>query len=193
MLERRTVVAGAAALTLLIGARQLSAARYTGPGVTDTEIRIGNTMAYSGSSAAYGEQGIAEAAYFDMINQQGGINGRKIRYLSRDDDLTAAKTVELTRQLVEQDDVLLMFGVLGSATNHSVRAYLNKRKVPQLFVPPAPVFGATTSTSRGPWARRQVISSNRTRSPHTFVASDPRARSRSCMKTPISGAMRPLD
>jgi branched-chain amino acid transport system substrate-binding protein len=113
--------------------RGVRAARYTGPGVSETEIRIGNTMAYSGNSAPYGATGIAEAAYFDMINAQGGVNGRKIKFLSRDDALTAAKTVELTRQLIEQDDVLAMFSILGSATNHSVRAYLNQRRIPHLF------------------------------------------------------------
>jgi len=131
-LTRRYLIAAAGAATL-VGARRAHAARYHGPGVTDTEIRIGNTMAYSGNSAPYGSTGIAEQAYFDMINTQGGINGRKIRFLSRDDALTAAKTVELTRQLVEADDVLAMFSILGSATNHSVRAYLNQRQVPQLF------------------------------------------------------------
>jgi branched-chain amino acid transport system substrate-binding protein len=133
MLNRRRFIAAGAAAAALGVARRVRAARYTGPGVTETEIRVGNTMAYSGNSAPYGSTGIAEAAYFDKINRQGGVNGRKIRFLSRDDALTAAKTVELTRQLVEQDDVLLMFSILGSATNHSVRAYLNQRQVPQLF------------------------------------------------------------
>jgi branched-chain amino acid transport system substrate-binding protein len=96
------LIAAAAATTMVIAARQSSAARYRGLGVSDIEIRIGNTMAYSGSSAPYGEPGIAEAACFDMINHEGGVNGRNIRYLSRDDSLTATKTVELTRQLVEQ-------------------------------------------------------------------------------------------
>lgn len=129
---RRRFIAATLATAALTPIR-VRAARYTGPGVGETEIRIGNTMAYSGNSAPYGAQGIAEAAYFDKVNREGGINGRTIKFLSRDDALTAAKTVELTRQLVEQDDVLCMFGILGSATNHSVRAYLNQRKVPQLF------------------------------------------------------------
>jgi len=123
----------AAATATAVAARPVRAARYSGPGVSETEIRIGNTMAYSGNSAPYGSTGIAEAAYIDKVNREGGVNGRKIKFLSRDDALTAARTVELTRQLVEQDDVLCMFGILGSATNHSVRAYLNQRKVPHLF------------------------------------------------------------
>ncbi|HEX4112800.1 MAG TPA: ABC transporter substrate-binding protein, partial [Stellaceae bacterium] len=133
MLNRRHFIATAAAAAMLGAARRVRAARYSGPGISDNEIRIGNTMAYSGNSAPYGSTGIAESAYFDMINAQGGVNGRKIKFLTRDDALTAAKTVELTRQLVEQDDVLAMFSILGSATNHSVRAYLNQRQVPQLF------------------------------------------------------------
>jgi branched-chain amino acid transport system substrate-binding protein len=129
---RRRFIAASVSAAAVTPVR-VRAARHTGPGVTETEIRIGNTMAYSGNSAPYGSTGIAEGAYIDKINHEGGINGRKIKFLSRDDALTAAKTVELTRQLVEQDDVLCMFGILGSATNHSVRAYLNQRKVPQLF------------------------------------------------------------
>jgi branched-chain amino acid transport system substrate-binding protein len=132
-LNRRRFIAAAAATATFGVARHARAARYTGSGIGETEIRIGNTMAYSGNSAPYGSTGIAESAYFDMINARGGINGRKIKFLTRDDALTAAKTVELTRQLVEQDDVLAMFSILGSATNHSVRAYLNQRQVPQLF------------------------------------------------------------
>ena len=127
-LTRRRLIASAAATAAVPAPRRVRAARYTGPGVSETEIRIGNTMAYSGNSAPYGVTGISEAAYFDKINRHGGINGRKIKFLSRDDALTAAKTVELTRQLVEQDDVLAIFSILGSATNHSVRAYLNQRK-----------------------------------------------------------------
>ncbi len=149
MLHRRRFIASAAATVAVTAPRLVRAARYTGPGVSETEIRIGNTMAYSGNSAPYGVTGISEAAYFDMINRQGGINGRTIKFLSRDDALTAAKTVELTRQLVEQDNVLAMFSILGSATNHSVRAYLNQRRVPQLFC--ASAAGIWGDYEHWPW------------------------------------------
>ena len=105
-----------------------------GPGVSDTEIKIGNTMPYSGPASAYGTIGKAEAAYFNMINEQGGINGRKINFISRDDGYSPPKTVELVRKLVEEDQVLLIFNMLGTPPNTAIQGYLNDNKVPQLFV-----------------------------------------------------------
>jgi branched-chain amino acid transport system substrate-binding protein len=102
--------------------------------VTDTEIRVGNFMPYSGSLEIFGQIGKAEAAYFDMINDRGGINGRKIRFLSYDDLSDAANALDLTRILVETDNVLLMFGSFGTPGNLAVRKYLNEKQVPQLFV-----------------------------------------------------------
>ena len=110
-----------------------------GPGVTDTEIRVGNTMPYSGPLSAYATVGKAEAAYFQMINDQGGINGRKLKFISLDDSFSPPKTVEQTRRLVEEEDVLLIFSGFGTATNSAVQKYLNERHVPQLFL----VSGAT--------------------------------------------------
>ena len=104
------------------------------PGASDTEIRIGQTMPYSGPASAYGTLGKAEAAYFRKVNDEGGINGRKIVFISLDDGYSPPKTVEATRRLVEQDQVLLMFGSLGTPSNTAVHAYLNARKVPQLFI-----------------------------------------------------------
>ena len=98
------------------------------------EIRIGQTMPYSGPLSGFGGIGRAEEAYFAMINAEGGINGRKIKFISLDDAYSPPKTVEQTRKLVEQDDVLLMFGSLGTATNSAVHRYLNNKGVPQLFV-----------------------------------------------------------
>ncbi|MGY4479645.1 ABC transporter substrate-binding protein [Bradyrhizobium sp. USDA 3364] len=103
-------------------------------GVTDTEIRIGNVMPYSGTLDVFGQIGKAEAAYFEMINERGGINGRKIRFMSYDDLSDASNATDLTRILVETDNVLLMFGSFGSPGNLAVRKYLNERQVPQLFV-----------------------------------------------------------
>ena len=105
-----------------------------GPGVTDTEVKIGNIMPYSGPASAYGVIGKAEAGYFAMINDQGGINGRKINFISRDDGYSPPKTLEMARQLIERDQVLLLFNPLGTPTNTAIRDYMNEQKVPQLFV-----------------------------------------------------------
>ena len=148
-LSRRRIIAAGVAAAALGSGRPARAARYRGPGVSETEIRIGNTMAYSGNSAAYGATGLAERAYFAMINRQGGINGRQITFLTRDDELLPAKTVELTRQLVEQDDVLLMFSILGAATNRAVRGYLNDRRIPHLFC--ASAVGLWSDYRNFPW------------------------------------------
>ncbi len=105
-----------------------------GPGATDTEIKIGQTMPYSGPASAYGVIGKAEAAYFRMVNDNGGIGGRKINFISLDDGYSPPRTVEQTRKLVEQDGVLLDFSALGTPTNTAIRKYMNMRKVPQIFV-----------------------------------------------------------
>jgi branched-chain amino acid transport system substrate-binding protein len=122
-----------AACLVLASGLAYSASQY-GSGVTDTEIKIGNTMPYSGPASAYGAIGKANAAYFAMINDQGGINGRKIKFISRDDSYSPPKTVELVRELVEEEQVLLLFDALGTASNTAIQAYLNDNKVPQLFV-----------------------------------------------------------
>jgi branched-chain amino acid transport system substrate-binding protein len=103
-------------------------------GATDTEIKIGNIMPYSGPLSAYGVSGRTEAAYFRKINAEGGINGRKIRFISYDDAYTPPKTVEQARKLVESDEVFLIFGALGTPTNTAIQKYMNAKKVPQLFV-----------------------------------------------------------
>ena len=104
------------------------------PGATDTEIKIGQTMVYSGSLSAYGTIGRSETAYFKMINDQGGINGRKINFISVDDAFSPPKTVEQIRRLVEQEEVLFIFQSLGTAPNTAIQKYLNAKKMPQLFV-----------------------------------------------------------
>uniref|UniRef100_A0ABS3M9Q9 ABC transporter substrate-binding protein n=1 Tax=Bradyrhizobium quebecense TaxID=2748629 RepID=A0ABS3M9Q9_9BRAD len=103
-------------------------------GATDTEIRIGNLMPYTGALEIFGQIGKAEAAYFEMINERGGIGGRKIRFMSYDDLSDVSNAMDLTRILVETDNVLLMFGSFGTPENLAVRKYLNERQVPQLFV-----------------------------------------------------------
>jgi branched-chain amino acid transport system substrate-binding protein len=110
------------------------AAAENAPGVTATAIKIGNTMPYSGPGSAYGAIGKADAAYFQMINEQGGVNGRKIDFITLDDGYSPPKTVEQTRRLVEQDEVAFIFNGLGTPTSSAVQKYLNQKKVPQLFV-----------------------------------------------------------
>src|SRR5450631_1301155 len=103
-------------------------------GASDTEIKIGNIMPYSGPLSAYGVIGRTEAAYFGKINAEGGINGRKITFISYDDTFSPPKTVEQARKLVESDEVLLIFQSLGTPTNTAIQRYMNAKKVPQLFV-----------------------------------------------------------
>jgi branched-chain amino acid transport system substrate-binding protein len=133
MITRRTFVqSSAAAAAFAAGAG--SALADNAPGVTDTEIKIGQTMPYSGPASAYGVIGRTEAAYFKMINDQGGINGRKINLISLDDAYSPPKTVEQVRRLVEDEKVAFTFQTLGTAPNLAIRQYLNDNKVPQLFV-----------------------------------------------------------
>ncbi|KAA0076906.1 branched-chain amino acid ABC transporter substrate-binding protein [Tardiphaga sp. P9-11] len=104
------------------------------PGASDTEIKVGNIMPYSGPASSYASIGKSEAAYFRMLNDQGGINGRKINFISYDDAYSPPKTVEQARKLVESDEVLLIFNPLGTATNSAIQKYMNIKKVPHLFV-----------------------------------------------------------
>jgi len=103
-------------------------------GASDTEIKIGNIMPYSGPASAYAAIGKTEEAYFAKVNAEGGINGRKVKFISYDDGYSPPKTVEQARKLVESDGVLLIFGSLGTSTNGAIRKYMNEKKVPQLFV-----------------------------------------------------------
>ena len=118
---------------LLLPARPAHAKSY-GPGVSDTEIKIGSTMPYSGPAAFFGTTGRVASAYYKMINDRGGVNGRKINSISLDDGFSPPKAVELVRRLVEQDEVLGIFGSLGTPTNVATRRYLNDHKVPQFFI-----------------------------------------------------------
>src|SRR5260221_3904998 len=104
------------------------------PGATDTEIKIGNIMPYSGPASAYATIGKTEAAYFNKLNSEGGINGRKINFISYDDAYSPPKAVEQARKLVESDDVLLIFNPLGTPSNSAIQKYMNAKKVPQVFV-----------------------------------------------------------
>jgi branched-chain amino acid transport system substrate-binding protein len=130
---RRFLVAAAILGAIAAAANAAAEPRY-GPGVTDTEIKIGNTNPYSGPASAYGTIGRAIQAYFDKINAEGGVNGRKIDFISLDDGYSPPRTVEQVRKLVEQEQVLLIFNSLGTPTNSAIHQYLNAKQVPQLFV-----------------------------------------------------------
>src|SRR6266550_8941404 len=103
-------------------------------GATDTEVKIGNIVPYSGPASAYGIIGKSEEAYFRMINENGGINGRKIKFISYDDAYSPPKAVEQVRKLVESDEVLLILSAMGTASNSAIHKYLNAKKIPQLFI-----------------------------------------------------------
>src|ERR1700756_5441509 len=123
----------ALALALATSTAGFAQNRYD-TGASDTEVKIGNIMPYSGAISSYSVIGKTEAAYFNKINAEGGINGRKIKFISYDDGSNPAKTVEQARKLVEGDEVLLIFQSLGGSMNIAIEKYLNDRKVPQLFV-----------------------------------------------------------
>jgi branched-chain amino acid transport system substrate-binding protein len=136
-LTRRTILTAAPALAFggpLVTARAARAAKQYGPGVTDTEIKIGNTGPYSGPASSYGTIPKSMAAYYRMVNDQGGVNGRKITFISYDDGYTPPKTLEMTRKLVEQEQVLAIASPLGTPTNSAIWHYMNEKKVPQLFI-----------------------------------------------------------
>jgi branched-chain amino acid transport system substrate-binding protein len=134
------IISGLATAT----ANPLAAQKKCGLGASDTEIKIGNMMPYSGPLSAYSIIGKTEAAYFDKINSEGGVKGQKIRFISYDDGFSPPKTFEQARKLVEDDQVLLIFQSLGTPTNAAIQKYMNQKKVPQLFV-------ATGATRFGDW------------------------------------------
>jgi len=128
------VLATVATLCISTGVFPASAEKKFGPGVSDIEIKIGQTMPYSGPLSAASVIGKSESAYFRMINEKGGINGRRVNFISLDDGYSPPKTLEQTRRLVEQDDILAIMGSFGTPPNAAIQAYLNERGVPQLFI-----------------------------------------------------------
>ena len=131
---RRKTITGFFAASLILAGSSVFAGGPYGPGVSDTEIKVGQTMPYSGPASAYGTIGKTEAAYFRMVNDMGGVNGRKINLISLDDGYSPPKTVEQTRQLIEREQVAFIFGTLGGVTNLATRQYLNENRIPQLFL-----------------------------------------------------------
>src|SRR5438309_2276672 len=123
-----------ALLGIALASTPASAQKKYDTGATDTEIKIGNIMPYSGPASPYGVIGKTEAAYFNKVNAAGGVNGRKINFISYDDGYSPPKTVEQARKLVESDEVLFIFNSLGTPPNSAIHKYMNSKKVPQLFV-----------------------------------------------------------
>jgi branched-chain amino acid transport system substrate-binding protein len=128
------LLASAAALAIGLAAAPAGAQKAYDEGATDTEIKVGHTNPYSGNASAYGVIGKTIEAYFKMVNENGGINGRKINFITYDDGYSPPKTVEMVRKLVEEDKVLLLFNTLGTPPNTAIHKYMNAKKVPQLFV-----------------------------------------------------------
>jgi branched-chain amino acid transport system substrate-binding protein len=134
MSQRKILLLASILLGVSVGVHPATAQKKYGPGVSDTEIKIGNIMPYSGPLSAYALIGRTEAAFFKKLNDEGGINGRKINFISYDDAFSPPKTVEQARKLVESDEVLLIFQSLGTPTNNAIQKYMDLKKVPQLFV-----------------------------------------------------------
>src|SRR5215469_13822855 len=133
-MKRRIGIATLAAAWLVLAQGIASAAGTYDPGASDTEIKLGNTWAYSGPVSATSPIARQMAGYFAMINDQGGVNGRKIKFISLDDGYSPPKTVEQVRKLVEEDQVLLLFSTIGTPSNTAIQGYLNDNKLPHLFI-----------------------------------------------------------
>jgi branched-chain amino acid transport system substrate-binding protein len=162
----RRVAAFSTAFILLAatGSSALAQKKYD-IGATDTEIKIGNIMPYSGAASAYGVIGKTEEAYFRKINAEGGINGRKINFVTYDDAYTPPKTVEQARRLVESDEVLLIFNSLGTPPNTAIQKYMKRCRSCSLL--PAPPSGTTRRSFPGPWAGSPTTRASRSSTPST--------------------------
>ena len=147
-IRRSTLIGGVSAAALRVG-RSRARRRSTIPAPRDTEIKLGHTNPYSGPLSAYGVIGQAIKAYWNKVNDEGGINGRKINFITYDDGYDAAKTVEMVRKLVEEDQVLATFHLLGTPTNTAIHKYLNRRRCRSSSSPPARRSGA--SPKNFPW------------------------------------------
>ena len=132
--SRRMLLGGASAMALATASGASAGQKKYDDGASDSEIKVGHTCPYSGPASAYGVNGKAIVAYWDMVNDTGGINGRKVKCISLDDGYSPPKTVEMVRQLVEQEKVLCTCNTLGTACNTAIHKYMNQKKVPQLFV-----------------------------------------------------------
>ena len=132
-LKTLSLIAAAGLASLVLSGTALAQKKYD-VGATDKEIKLGHINPYSGPASSYGAIGKSIGAYFDKVNAEGGVNGRKINFITLDDGYNPAKTVEQTRKLVEQEEVLLLFQTLGTPPNSAIHKYMNDKKVPMLFV-----------------------------------------------------------
>jgi ABC-type branched-subunit amino acid transport system substrate-binding protein len=139
-----------AAVVSVLAHSAFAADKKYDPGASDTEIKLGQTIPYSGAGSLYGVIGRTQAAYFQMLNELGGINGRKINFMSLDDAYSAPKAVEATRRLAEQDEVLALFGSLGTAPQSAVQKFPTARRSRSCCSTPAPRAGITRKSSSGP-------------------------------------------
>ena len=180
-LARRNLLKGAAATTaaLLLGKPAIAQSKK--------EIIIGNIDAYSGPAAVYSAIGRTPGAYFKMINEQGGINGRMIKYITYDDAYSPAKTVEQARKLVEGDEIDVLFSPLGAPTNSAIMKYMNLKKVPQLFIASGGTKFGDHKNFRTPWASCPAIRSRGGHSRNMFSRHSPMPKSVSFIKTTTSG------
>jgi branched-chain amino acid transport system substrate-binding protein len=149
MITRRFLLQSAAAAAAYFAEAFRAARAENAPGITESEIKIGQTMPYSGPASAYGVIGRTEAAYFKMINEQGGVNGRKITLISLDDAYSPPRTVEQVRRLVEQEHVAFLANTLGTAPNAAIRQYLNDKRCRSSSSRLVPQCSPTLSTTRG--------------------------------------------
>jgi branched-chain amino acid transport system substrate-binding protein len=157
---------GGASAALLASPAVLAQKKYD-EGASDTEIKIGNTNPYSGPASAYAAIGKTIDTYFKVVNEAGGVNGRKIKFISLDDGYVPSKTVELVRQMVEGDKIFALFQSLGTPCNTAIHKYMNQKKVPQLYVATGASKWGDPQHSRGPWASSPTITPRRSSTPST--------------------------
>ena len=165
--NRRTFLAGVSAATALTANRVAFGEKKYDTGATDTEIKIGHTNPYSGPASSYSSIGKLHQAYWKSVNEAGGINGRKINFISYDDGYQPPKTVEMVRKLVEEDQVLCTFNTLGTPCNTAIHKYMNQRKVPQLYIATGASKWGNPKESRGPWATSPITTPRESSTPST--------------------------
>jgi branched-chain amino acid transport system substrate-binding protein len=175
----------AVAMIFIIATGAAMAQQYD-PGASATEIKLGQTVPFSGPVSVAGVVGHASLAYFDAVNKAGGINGRQVKLIALDDGYIPPKTVEATRRLVEDDNVLMMYGSVGTPTNAAVEKYLNVKKVPQLFITTGRAASGIPRHFPGPWRSCPATWRKAGRWGATYSKPSPRPRSRCSTRTTIS-------